>query len=109
MNNKNKISLFVIENNNKNAIETYVNEYASLMFLLKDKLFLDDFGACGGVGRCATCIVDIKGIKGDSNRKERNEYTTLNKIGCLEGTIRLSCQLYVNDDIDGSHIEILNL
>lgn len=79
------------------------------MFLLRDKLLLDDFGECGGVGRCATCIIEIKGVKGGSIEKERNEHTTLSKMGLIDPDIRLSCQLYVNKDIDGSQIEIFDL
>lgn len=79
------------------------------MFLLRDKLLLDDFGECGGVGRCATCIIEIKGVKGDSIIKERNEHPTLSRMGYIDTTIRLSCQLYLNNDIDGSQIEIFDL
>lgn len=91
------------------CIESYVNEYPNLMFLLRDRLLLDDFGQCGGVGRCATCIIGIKGIKEGSARKERNEDATLSKMGCTDDAIRLSCQLYVNYDIDGTQIELLDL
>jgi len=107
--NKNKICLSVVENNINHSIETYVHEYPNLMFLLRDKLLLDDFGECGGVGRCATCIIEIKGVKGGSIKKERNEHSTLSKMGYIDTTIRLSCQLYLNNDIDGSQIEILDL
>lgn len=79
------------------------------MFLLRDKLLLDDFGECGGVGRCATCIIKIEGVKENSIKKERNEYTTLSKMGYIDGTIRLSCQFYINNDIDEAQIEILDL
>lgn len=109
MSNKNKICFNVVENNINHSIETYVHEYPNLMFLLKDKLLLADFGECGGVGRCATCIIEITGIKGDSIKKERNEHTTLYKTGYIDDTIRLSCQLYVNNDLDGTQIEILDL
>lgn len=107
--NRNKIVLTILDNNTKHTIETYVGEYPNLMFLLKDKLLLDDFGECGGVGRCATCIVKIEGVTGDSVKKERNEPATLSKIGFLEDNIRLSCQLYISEDINGSEIEILEL
>lgn len=107
--NKNKIGFSVVENNTNYSIETYLHEYPNLMFLLRDKLLLDNFGQCGGVGRCATCIIEIKGVKGDSIKKERNEHTTLSKIGYTDDTVRLSCQLYINNDIDGVKIEIIDL
>jgi 2Fe-2S ferredoxin len=104
-----KINFVIVENNNNHAIETYVGEYPNLMFLLRDKLLLDGFGECGGVGRCATCIIEIKGIKGNSIKKERNEPTTLSKMGYEEDDIRLSCQLFITSDLEECKIEILDL
>jgi 2Fe-2S ferredoxin len=106
--NRNKIGFTVIENSTNHTIETYTGEYPNLMFLLRDKLYLNDFGECGGVGRCATCIIKAIGIKGNSIKKERNEPATLSKMGYTDANIRLSCQLYVTNDIDGSQIEILD-
>lgn len=102
------IKLTIIENGSINIIETKHGEYMSLMFLLKDKLLLDGFGECGGVGRCATCIIKVAGIKGSSNIKERNEPTTLSKIGYKDKDIRLSCQLLITKDLNESEIEIIN-
>ena len=102
------IKLTIIENGSINIIETKHGEYMSLMFLLKDKLLLDGFGECGGVGRCATCIIKVAGIKGSSNIKERNEPTTLSKIGYKDTDIRLSCQLLITKDLNESEIEIIN-
>ena len=79
------------------------------MFLLRDTLGLDSFGECGGVGRCATCVINAEGITGDSFIKERNEPTTLKKMGYEEESTRLSCQLYVTADLDGATITILDL
>jgi len=107
--NRKKIQLTVTENNTNHIVETHVGEYPNLMFLLKDKLLLDSFGECGGVGRCATCVIKAKGIKGNSANKERNEPATLSKIGHTEDDIRLSCQLYITNDIDGAQIELLEL
>lgn len=105
--NRNTIRFTVVENSTKHTIETHVGEYPNLMFLLRDKLYLDGFGECGGVGRCATCIIQAKGIKGNSAQKERNEPTTLSKMGYTDANIRLSCQLFITADIDGSEFEIL--
>ena len=79
------------------------------MFLLRDTLGLDSFGECGGVGRCATCVINAEGITGDSFIKERNEPTTLKKMGYEEESTRLSCQLYITPDLDGATITILDL
>jgi 2Fe-2S ferredoxin len=67
---KNKLSFTVIDNNSRQVIETYVGEYRNLMLLLKDKMYLEYFGECGGMGRCATCVIKIKGLSGNSINKE---------------------------------------
>jgi 2Fe-2S ferredoxin len=102
-----KTILFTVrENDTVQSIETYVGQYPNLMFLLRDKLYLDSFGECQGMGRCATCIIKTKGIKGNSVLKERNEPSTLIKMGYTDPNIRLSCQLMVTSDLEGSEIEI---
>lgn len=103
------ICFTVIYNGAIRTIETYVHEYPNLMFLLRDKLFLDDFGECGGVGRCATCIIKLNGVEGNALKKDRNEPATLSKLGYTAENIRLSCQLYVTTDLEDSQIEILEL
>lgn len=104
----NEIEFTITENGCKNIIQTSHGGYLNLMYLLKDKLLLDGFGECGGVGRCATCIVKVSGIQGSSNVKERNEPTTLSKIGYSDDDIRLSCQLLITKDLNESEIEIID-
>ncbi|MBS1743744.1 MAG: 2Fe-2S iron-sulfur cluster binding domain-containing protein [Bacteroidetes bacterium] len=106
---KNKLSFTVIDNNSRQVIETYVGEYRNLMLLLKDKMYLEYFGECGGMGRCATCVIKIKGLSGNSINKERNEPVTLSKMGHKDENIRLSCQLLVTKDLNGTVIEITEL
>ncbi|PKP14758.1 MAG: ferredoxin [Bacteroidetes bacterium HGW-Bacteroidetes-23] len=105
----NLIKFTVLENGDKRTLETYRNEYKNLMFLLKDRLFLDSFGECGGVGRCATCVVKTSGVNGDSAVKERNEPETLSKIGYTDEFTRLSCQLFITKDLENAEIEILDV
>lgn len=100
------IQFTVIENEQSYPIKVMHGSYPNLMFLLKEQLGLDSFGECGGVGRCATCVVKAIGIKGNSAIKERNEPATLQKLGYDEETIRLSCQLYITSDLEGSEISI---
>lgn len=104
-----EIHLTVLENNSKIPIVTYVGEYANLMFLLRDTLYLDAFGECAGMGRCATCIIKITGLTGKSIIKERNEPVTLSKIGFVDESIRLSCQLLVTKDLNNTEIELIEL
>ncbi|PJJ10043.1 2Fe-2S ferredoxin [Flavobacterium sp. 1] len=101
------IEFDVIDTEKRYPIKVKHGSYPNLMFLLKEELSLDSFGECGGVGRCATCVVRAIGIKGNAAIKERNEPTTLQKMGHEEETIRLSCQLYITKDLEGSEITIL--
>jgi 2Fe-2S ferredoxin len=103
------IHFVVVENNFEHHIKTYDGEYRNLMLLLNDKIFLDSFGECGGVGRCETCIIKIKCLVGNSTRQERNEFNTLSKMGYIDEDIRLACQLMVNKDLNNVVIEFKNL
>jgi 2Fe-2S ferredoxin len=104
-----KIQFKVIDNGNEIIITTHHGSYPNLMFLLKEELNLDSFGQCGGVGRCATCVVKTIGIKGNSMIKERNEPTTLLKMGLEEKEVRLSCQLYITADLEAAVITLLEV
>ena len=76
MDKQDEILIKIISEGEEQLISTCKNEYRSLMVLIKDKLYPDGFGECGGLGRCATCIVRLeKEITG----MERNESTTLSK------------------------------
>lgn len=101
------IQFTVIEDGSEQVISTYFGEYRSLMTLLKDKLYLDEFGECGGTGRCATCVIKITGLSGESLIKERNEPETLLKMGFEEPEIRLACQINVTEELNGAVIEIV--
>lgn len=101
------IKFKVIADGSEQIIETSIGKYRNLMSLLKGEFYLDGFGECGGVGRCATCIVETRGIQGNSLIKERNEPSTLSKMGYNKDTIRLSCQLLISKDLEGSDIEII--
>lgn len=104
---RNSIKLTVTANDLEQIIETYGGEYRNLMELLRDKMYLDSFGECGGMGRCATCIIEINGLKGNVATKERNEPVTLSRFGCEEVNVRLSCQILVNADLDGAIITVV--
>lgn len=105
---KTNIKLTVTENDSEQTFETYPGEYRNLMLLLNNKMYLDCFGECGGMGRCGTCIVKIRGLKGISTTKVRNEPVTLSRYGYNEEIeIRLSCQIIISTDLDEAIITIL--
>lgn len=87
-------------------LESFVNEYRNLMVLLKDKLAPEDFGECGGMGRCGTCLIKISGLD-HTIASIRNEQSTLDKMGIADPEVRLSCQLQVNEDLKNASVYIL--
>jgi 2Fe-2S ferredoxin len=89
-------------------IKTYLNEYKNLMQLLREKVFLDDFGECQGTGKCGTCLIEISGITGNSQIMDRNEPNTLIKMGINHPLIRLSCQILVSPDLHNASITIID-
>lgn len=102
-----RIDFIVHHNETICEIVTYKNEYNSLMELLYDKLYTDGFGECGGMGRCATCVVKIEQLADCLTDMERNEQTTLTKMGITATDIRLSCQVMITKALRGAIIYIL--
>jgi ferredoxin, 2Fe-2S len=76
----------------KYIIETYLGEYRNLMQLITDKIFIEDFGDCKGMGRCGTCMITITNWKSKEPLKERNEAATLLKSGNENKNMRLSAR-----------------
>lgn len=88
-------------------LRSYEKEYRNLMILLKDKICLDDdFGQCGGMGRCGTCLVSISGLPDNTEESYRNEQGTLSKMGITDKDARLACQMQVDEDLNKVIIEI---
>ncbi|MBS1734051.1 MAG: 2Fe-2S iron-sulfur cluster binding domain-containing protein [Bacteroidetes bacterium] len=101
-----EISITIIKAGEVNIVKTYLHQYRNLMVLLNNSIYLENFGECGGQGRCATCMVKAVGLKGNANTMERNEAATIGKVGLADEAIRLSCQLLINEDLNGAVIEI---
>ena len=91
----------------KHELQTYTYEYRNLMMLLFDKLYIEDFGECKGMGRCGTCAVKISGLSKVVNTLGRNEEQTLIKIGVRGEEIRLSCQMLVDESLQKSTAKII--
>ncbi|MEO8711547.1 MAG: 2Fe-2S iron-sulfur cluster-binding protein [Parafilimonas sp.] len=90
----------------KYELETYAHEYRNLMILLYDKIFIEGFGECGGMGRCGTCLVKITGSKA-VNTFNRNEESTLHKTGIAVTNMHLACQVLVDENLENINIEIM--
>ncbi|HTN06703.1 2Fe-2S iron-sulfur cluster-binding protein [Agriterribacter sp.] len=102
------ISFTVISEGEEYIIQTCENEYRNLMVLLNDKIYIEDFGQCGGQGRCATCMVEVTAPNGALLTLERNEQSTIAKKGGATGNCRLSCQIFINSALNGAVINVLS-
>lgn len=90
-------------------IKSFKDEYRNLMVLLRENIFLDNFGECGGMGRCGTCMIKLNGIANNAALSNRNEHSTLKKMGIVDSEVRLSCQIQINDELNGAEVEIMGI
>lgn len=103
---KNNIVFRVSLNTKLFVFTTYEGEYRNLMMLLSEKLCLEDFGECKGIGRCGTCHIKLINPSKQLLLKEGNENSTLSKHGLNSENIRLACQILIDDSINGILIKI---
>lgn len=101
-----EISFEIIYNGESHKVTTRPNEYVNLMMLIYDQFADEEFGDCRGMGKCGTCIVEILNMKGELASFDRNEATTLDKMNVSEEGFRLSCQLMIDNKLDGSRIKV---
>lgn len=102
------IKIHVMWNSTPYLFEVYPYEYRSLMALIYDKIYLENFGDCKGIGRCGTCHVHILSDHADLLKREGNETTTLNKMPVVATNSRLACQIIIDEAINGLYVEVLN-
>ncbi|NHA02651.1 2Fe-2S iron-sulfur cluster binding domain-containing protein [Mucilaginibacter sp. HC2] len=88
-------------------LRTYNNEYRSLMMLIYDRIFTDGFGECLGMGKCGTCLIEITNKLQEPAAYERNGDANLQRAGQTGENIRLSCQLLIDEKIDGLAVKVL--
>lgn len=101
------ILIKVISGEEEHTFSTFPHEYRSLMALIQDKLYPDGFGECGGIGRCATCQVELKGATQTLTAMDRNEQTTLSKQGISDPSTRLSCQILIEGGLNNATVVVL--
>lgn len=101
-----EITLTIRNASQEYVVTTFTNEYRNLMVLLNNSIYLEGFGECGGQGRCATCLIRISSAKSISAAMDRNEKSTLHKVGLTESNLRLACQILITDLLDGEIIEV---
>lgn len=100
------IKFSIISDGEEHRIETYRGEYRNLMVLIMDKIYVEDFGECKGMGRCGTCVVEVLESESIAPEIVRNEEATLKKTGVVNNNARLSCQILVDDDLKNAVIRI---
>ncbi len=88
----------------KYELQTFKGEYRNLMVLLHDKIYIESFGECKGMGRCGTCVVKVRGLPAIAYIMERNEERTLYKTGIQGDDIRLACQIMVDENLENATV-----
>lgn len=101
------IEFTVIYSGEEHQVKTSWGEYQTLRLLLANKFNISGFGQCGGMGRCATCLVEIEDIYGSTGFLKRSEHTSLQRTIKGYSIVRFACQIPVNDDLANVTIKIL--
>ena len=102
---ENNIIINVVYGNSTFQIATYQGEYRNLMMLIYDKLYIENFGDCKGMGRCGTCLVEIM-TDHPVTTMDRNELATLSKTELQIAGGRLACQILIDASM---HLATINL
>ena len=104
---RNSIKITVEYNNDLHILETYPHGYRSLMHFIFDKIYIEDFGDCRGMGRCGTCLLEIVNQQCADDDYERNELTTLGRLGFIVPNTRLACQILVDERINNLYCRVI--
>ncbi len=103
---KNDITFTLVYFDEEITVQTYEGEFRNLMILINEKIYVEDFGECKGIGRCGTCLVETEGMNGTAEM-DRNEKSTLEKCPVKKANLRLSCQIMINKFLQNSIIKIV--
>jgi len=90
----------------EHELATYDGEYRNLMMLLYDRLYIEEFGECKGVGRCGTCHVYVLKAPAGLVFQDGVERTTLSRLGNTNHTSHLACQIMIDSSINGLEVEV---
>lgn len=100
------ITLYVEEDNgNRNPIEVPTDIQLSLMEVLKAAEYAVQ-ATCGGMALCATCHVAV--VEGEQYKEATEvELEILDTLPEIADTSRLSCQMPIQEAMDGLVVRIL--
>ena len=102
---KSNINITVIDRiGNQHKISGPTDMNLNLMELLKIHEFPIE-GTCGGMAMCASCLCHINS-KHKITEKGEDEIAMLSEVFQAKDNSRLSCQIYINDSLDGLDIEL---
>jgi 2Fe-2S ferredoxin len=93
-------------NGEKRSVEFKENPSGNLMEVLVEEIF-DVPAICGGIAGCGTCHISIQTQGETLPAPGDDEQFMLDTLGNKEGNSRLSCQLKLTKQLDGSEIKIL--
>ncbi len=93
------------ERGESNVVRFQRHSYRNLMELIVNELF-EEIGDCRGQAWCGTCHVEI--VAGQLiDEQTGEEKNTLGHLGNTTSTSRLSCQIMVDELIDGMVFQLL--
>lgn len=101
------ISFTLINGDEKIEVQTAEGAYRNLMVLINEKIYVEDFGECKGIGRCGTCLIETEGLEAAGAEMDRNEKSTLAKVAVKKPNLRLSCQVMINHALHNAVIKIV--
>ena len=102
---QNQITVYVTIEGKEHAFKTYAGEYRNLMMLIYDKVYIENFGDCKGIGRCGTCHVHVLN-RPELLQRQGNEQTTLGKMSAVVESSRLACHILLDAAADGLKVEL---
>lgn len=101
------INFTILYKEEKIEVSAYEGEFRNLMVLINEKIYVEDFGECKGIGRCGTCLIVAEGLDNSLSPIERNEKSTLQKCTAPYKNLRLSCQVMINEGLQNATIKIV--
>ena len=100
------ITFKLIYQEQETEIECYTGEFRNLMVLINEKIYVEDFGECKGIGRCGTCLIEIE-TREPLPPSERNEQSTLAKCTLQSSNLRLACQVMIDKTLHGAVVKVV--
>lgn len=101
------ITLFIEYNGSQQVVKTFANEYRNLMVLIKDQLWVEGIGECGGMARCGTCMVELMNAGEHLVLSDAKEAAVIGRNNTSGSTIRLACQILVDEKINGLRVKVI--